>query len=104
MSAQRRPRIPGAITHKSEALFERASTGRHGIVKMEGIFHGDGDAVQRMAVPVGGGVGLTDAAGVSDGALRDTWALPYNDAEALRAFFKRHPLDVAAVIVEPVAC
>jgi glutamate-1-semialdehyde 2,1-aminomutase len=81
----------------------RAFTGRAGVLKVEGHYHGDGDAVQRMAVPLSVGSGLADGQGVPDGALRDTWTVPYNDIDGLRRFFKRHPGEIAAMILEPVA-
>lgn len=81
----------------------RAHTGRAGILKMEGHAHGPAEALQRQALARPQGGGLVDAAGVPEGALRDTWVVPYNDTDALRSFLKRHPGQVAAVVLEPVA-
>jgi glutamate-1-semialdehyde 2,1-aminomutase len=81
----------------------RAATGREGVVKFDGGYHGHADA---LLVRAGSGVAtfdLPDSAGVPPSAVRATASLPYNDLEAARRFFEARGPEVAAVLVEPVA-
>jgi glutamate-1-semialdehyde 2,1-aminomutase len=81
----------------------RGATGRAKIVKFAGCYHGHLDA---LLVAAGSGVatfGLPGSAGVTEGAVADTVAVPYNDAAAVDEVFARHGDEVAAVLVEPVA-
>ena len=81
----------------------RAATGRERVIKFDGCYHGHSDA---LLVQAGSGpltLGQADSAGVPAAFAAATLSLPYNDLAAVRAAFERHPGEIAAVIVEPVA-
>ncbi|MCB9729080.1 MAG: glutamate-1-semialdehyde 2,1-aminomutase [Deltaproteobacteria bacterium] len=80
----------------------RGYTGRRGIIKLEGCYHGHADA---LLVKAGSGAlthGSPDSAGVTPGAVADTFTAPYNDLDAVEAIFTAQPEAIAALIVEPV--
>lgn len=82
----------------------RGFTGRDILVKFEGNYHGHAD---HLLVAAGSGVATisnASSAGVPDGFVKYTVVLPYNDINALRKFFTKQGDNVAAVILEPVAC
>jgi glutamate-1-semialdehyde 2,1-aminomutase len=80
----------------------RGFTGRDGIVKFEGGYHGHADP---LLVKAGSGAmtfGVPDSQGVPAAIARDTLTLPFNDLEAVRRLFAGEGTRIAAVIVEPV--
>jgi glutamate-1-semialdehyde 2,1-aminomutase len=82
----------------------RGYTGRNIIVKYEGCYHGH---VDHMLVSAGSGVaqlGESSSAGVPKDFVKYTYVVPYNDKESIRKLFKDKGKEIAAVIVEPVAC
>ena len=86
----------GTEATMSAIRLTRGATGRSGIVKFAGCYHGHGDALLAAG---GSGVanqGLTGCDGVTAGAVADTIVGPYNVLPDLDD-------TVAAVIVEPVA-
>ena len=86
----------GTEATMSAIRLARGATGRSGIVKFAGCYHGHGDALLAAG---GSGVanqGLTGCDGVTAGAVADTIVGPYNVLPDLDD-------TVAAVIVEPVA-
>ncbi len=81
----------------------RGVTGRDGIVKFIGCYHGHSDS---LLVKAGSGLatfGVPDSPGVPQGVAANTITIPYNDIERVRALFKEKGHDIAGVIVEPVA-
>ncbi len=81
----------------------RGVTGRDKVVKFAGCYHGHVDA---LLVDAGSGLatlGMPGSAGVTAGAVGDTIVVDYNDTEAIDAAFGMHGMEIAAVLVEPVA-
>ena len=86
----------GTEATMSAIRLARGATGRSGIVKFAGCYHGHADALLAAG---GSGVanqGLSGCDGVTDGAVADTIVAPYNVVPTLNDA-------IAAVIVEPVA-
>ncbi len=83
----------------------RAVTGRKRIVKFQGGYHGWHDYVAMNCQSAADAIGRYDplSAGILLEAAQETAVLPYNDADAVEAYVKRHPGEVAAIIVEPIA-
>ena len=78
----------------------RGYTGRNGIVKMNGGFHGAHGAVL-AAAGSGSAQGVPGSAGVPADAVRNTYTVEYNDADMFENLLDRNE-DIAAVIMEPV--
>jgi len=77
----------------------RAYTGRSKILKFEGGWHGGYDALHKgVKYPFE----IPESAGLTEGALQDTFLASFNDLEEVRE--KLRDKSVAAVIVEPVLC
>ena len=83
----------------------RAATGKLGVVKIEGGYHGSYDPLMVSAKPT-----LDKAGSPSDPnsvplpatVPGDVWVVPYNNAEALERTFKAHADKIACIIMEPV--
>ena len=81
----------------------RGYTGREKIVKFEGCYHGHADS---LLVKAGSGAltfGNPSSAGVPADIAQHTLVLDYNDIAQVKALFDAHGVDIAGVIVEPVA-
>lgn len=93
----------GTEATMSAIRLARAATGRKGVVKFIGCYHGHSDG---LLVKAGSGVatfGIPGSAGVPEEVTHWTLTLPYNDPQALDALFAERGADIACVIVEPIA-
>ena len=81
----------------------RGYTGRDKIVKFAGCYHGHADA---FLIQAGSGAvtfGSPNSPGVTQGTARDTLLAHYNDLASVEALVDANPVEIAAVILEPVA-
>jgi glutamate-1-semialdehyde 2,1-aminomutase len=86
----------------SAVRLARGSTGRPGVVKFAGCYHGHSDALLSTA---GSGVatfGLPGTPGVTEATAAETAVAPFNDLDAVREILERRGAEIACVIVEPV--
>ena len=93
----------GTEATMSALRLARAVTGRDGLVKFEGCYHGHGDS---FLVKAGSGaltLGAPDSPGVPARLAELTLTASYNDADGVRALFDARGDEIAAVFVEPVA-
>jgi glutamate-1-semialdehyde 2,1-aminomutase len=80
----------------------RGFTGRDKIIKFDGCYHGNVDA---LLVKSGSGAlthGRPDSAGVPRAFVDLTFSLPFNSVDFLRQAFRQNKNEIAAVIVEPI--
>ncbi len=80
----------------------RAATGRPGILKFEGCYHGHADSLLVKAGSGLAGPSAADSAGVPEFIARQTLTAPLDDEAALEKVFREHGSEIAAVIVEPM--
>ena len=79
----------------------RAFTRREKLIRFEGCYHGQSDAMIFSA----GASSLsppTLASGIPRGVIDDIIVLPYNDLNAVERALSEYPSEIAAIIVEPV--
>ena len=100
----------------SAVRLARAATGRPGILKFEGCYHGHADAllkppacgIEHLAAHQGGRPNAPSAcgglvSGVPEDTVRHTHLVPFNDLGAVRQTLAAAAAEIAAVILEPVA-
>jgi len=93
----------GTEATMSAVRLARGYTGKKVIVKFDGCYHGHADS---FLVKAGSGVitlGIPGSPGVPDEIVRNTVSIPYNNEEVLEKTLRDASLDIACVIVEPVA-
>ena len=91
----------------SAVRLARGFTQRNLIVKFEGCYHGHVDS---LLVKAGSGlltfddvIGEASSAGVPESFSKTTLVLPYNRPDLVELLFCKHPNQIAAAIVEPIA-
>lgn len=80
----------------------RAATGRDGILKFDGCYHGHADA---MLIDAGSGLAdgaVADSAGVPAGVAGDTLVASLDDEDEVSQIFAERGADIAAAIIEPL--
>jgi len=92
----------GTEATMSAVRLARGFTGRSGIVKFAGNYHGHVDALLVAAGSSAATLGVPDSPGVTAGATRDTIVLEYNATAELEALFAERGDTIAAVLLEPV--
>ncbi len=93
----------GTEATMSAIRLARGYTGRNMIIKFDGCYHGHADS---FLVKAGSGVitlGIPGSPGVPDDIVRNTLSIPYNNIEVLEKTLRDQKLDIACVIIEPVA-
>lgn len=95
----------GTEATMSALRLARGATGRDAFIKFAGCYHGHSDAF--LVDESGSGLatlGLPGSAGVPKAVTATTLTAPYNDLAAVESLLARNGGEVAAVVVEPVAC
>jgi glutamate-1-semialdehyde 2,1-aminomutase len=87
----------------------RAFTGKQKLVKCEGAYHGNHDAIQISVTPpldLAGDAESPEAIaafpGIAKAAVDDIYITPFNDIVSAETVIREHADELAAVIVEPV--
>jgi glutamate-1-semialdehyde 2,1-aminomutase len=83
----------------------RAATGKLGVVKIEGGYHGSYDPLMVSAKPdlaKAGDPHSPNAVPLPATEPGDVWVVPYNDADAVERVFKAHADKIACLFMEPV--
>lgn len=80
----------------------RAVTGRQGVIKFQGTYHGWHDAVLMNVISPADRIGQRDplSLGMVQDTVERTTVLPFNDADTLVETLRQHGQDIAAVLVE----
>jgi glutamate-1-semialdehyde 2,1-aminomutase len=81
----------------------RGYTERKYIIKFDGCYHGHSDC---LLVNAGSGLltqSVSSSKGVTDNIASEVISLPYNNREQLKQTFAKYSIDIAALIIEPVA-
>jgi glutamate-1-semialdehyde 2,1-aminomutase len=93
----------GTEATMSAVRLARGYTGRRIIIKFDGCYHGHADS---FLIKAGSGLltlGIPGSPGVPDDIVKNTVSLPYNDLAVFEKTLREKALDIACVIIEPVA-
>ncbi len=93
----------GTEATMSAVRLARGYTGRNILVKFDGCYHGHADS---FLVKAGSGLvtlGIPGSPGIPDDIVKNTVSIPYNDLDILEKTLTDPNLDIACVIIEPVA-
>ena len=94
--------VTGTDATMSAVRVARAATGRPGIIKFAGAYHGHADMFLVSAGSGAATFGVPDSPGVTPGAAGDTAIARFNDLGSVDRCFANAKGTIAALIVEPV--
>ena len=80
----------------------RGVTGRDGILKFEGCYHGHADSLLVKAGSGGATFGVPNSAGVPADLAQHTYTLPFNDVAGLESVYAEKADQLSCVILEAV--
>ena len=81
----------------------RGFTKRDKIIKFAGCYHGHSDSFLIQAGSGASTFGTPNSPGVTVGTAKDTLLARYNDLDNVAQLIEANPMEIAAIIVEPVA-
>ena len=93
----------GTEATMSAIRLARGYTGRNVVVKFDGCYHGHADS---FLVKAGSGLvtlGIPGSPGVPEEIVKNTVSIPYNDLQTFEKTITDPSLDIACVVIEPVA-
>ncbi len=93
----------GTEATMSAVRLARGYTAKKTVIKFDGCYHGHADS---FLVKAGSGIitlGIPGSPGVPEDIVRNTVSIPYNNKEILEKTLRDKNLDIACVIIEPVA-
>jgi glutamate-1-semialdehyde 2,1-aminomutase len=93
----------GTEATMSAIRLARAATGRDGIIKFSGCYHGHGDSLLVKAGSGAATFGVPDSPGVPADFARHTLIAEFNDIGSVRSLLDENRGTVACVIIEPIA-
>ena len=93
----------GTEATMSAVRLARAATGRTGLIKFRGGYHGHEDAFLVEAGSGAATLGVPSSPGVPESTVAHTAVAEYNDLDSVAGCFREADGDIACVIVEPVA-
>jgi glutamate-1-semialdehyde 2,1-aminomutase len=93
----------GTEATMSALRLARAATKRDAILKFDGCYHGHADSLLVSAGSGAATFGVPSSPGVTAKTAEDTLTLPYNDLRAVEDLFLKRGMQIAAIIVEPIA-
>ena len=92
----------GTEATMSAIRLARGFTGRDGIIKFAGNYHGHVDSLLVAAGSSAATLGVPNSPGVTAGTVKDTIICRYNDVAGLERKFAEHGPRLAGVIFEPI--
>jgi glutamate-1-semialdehyde 2,1-aminomutase len=93
----------GTEATMSAIRLARGFTGKKVVIKFDGCYHGHADS---FLVKAGSGIitlGIPGSPGVPEDIVKNTISIPYNDPDTLEKTLRDDSLDIACVIIEPMA-
>ncbi|NNE10488.1 MAG: glutamate-1-semialdehyde 2,1-aminomutase [Gemmatimonadetes bacterium] len=93
----------GTEAAMSAIRLARGFTGRDGIVKFDGCYHGHADALLVAAGSGAATFSIPGSRGVPKRAVEHSHVAPFNDGDAVKKLLREKGDEIAVVAVEPVA-